>query len=342
VGEETSNAIKLQTAKFNADPEYPVRLEVLFEDDKGDITEAMAVATKYVESEKVNAILGPFSTPNAMATTEYLEGAKIPNITLGAAGDDLTQRGMTYYFRINGSNNMQVRFLIKWATVRLGWQNAVVINANTDHSAALADMFELYGASYGMEIKDKFNFEAGMTDFYSIISKLQTMEFDGIYFCGMPEEVANLAQQCFEQGIPNDKIICVGSDIYKVLELDGETANGLMANVNYDNVNPADDIGKAFLADYSNAYDRNPTMYAAQGCAISDTMFRAIGKAYPNADGTAIRNALIGNIFEDTIFGTVDFDDTNESFPRYMMIQINNGAVEAIDMEQMDFSDVVL
>lgn len=337
VGEEESNAMKLMVEKCNADQNYPATLQLVIEDDRSDVTEATTCATKLAEQEKVNAVLGPWKSALCAATTTYLEPKKIPTISVGASVTNLTQRGLKYYFRVTGTNDMQVQHNMLWASKNKGWKNIVVISNNTDFGSSLAKLSSQFGDKLGMTTVKTFSYEAGAKDFYSVLTNIKGLTYDGIFLCGDNAEAANFVQQSKEQEIDISKIFYHGGDLRKVLELDKEVANGLMTNVNFDNVAPVDDQGKAFLELYKKTYNRNPSMYSAQGWVCSDVLTRAIGKCTA-FDGESIMKSLESNTY-DTMYGTVKFDTTHENYVTYIIQQAVNGEVKTIDANRMEYNN---
>src|SRR3546814_5457619 len=69
-----------------------VTVETIVEDDAGNPETSLTKASKLVDQDQVDVIVGPLIANTALAVAEYAAGAGIPNLHPVAASDDLTQR----------------------------------------------------------------------------------------------------------------------------------------------------------------------------------------------------------------------------------------------------------
>ncbi len=73
-----------EIAKFNADGGINGRqIEVMIEDDKSDMTAAMAAVTKQIEQNKFDIVIGPFPQWTSKPARDITEAAGMPHIAAG-------------------------------------------------------------------------------------------------------------------------------------------------------------------------------------------------------------------------------------------------------------------
>lgn len=73
-----------EIAKFNADGGINGRqIEVFIEDDKSDMTAAMAAVTKQIEQNKVDLVVGPFPQWTSKPARDITEAAGVPHVAAG-------------------------------------------------------------------------------------------------------------------------------------------------------------------------------------------------------------------------------------------------------------------
>ena len=266
VAEETINACKMIIDAANSGGlPAGMRIDYVIEDDRSNPTESVAAATKLITSEKVNVIIGPFNSSCAGPVTDYTEQQKIPTLLGGASADFLCQRGYQYTFRSNGNNSMQATSEPTWLVNKRGWKNIVIINQQTDWGTGLDEATRKTVEKLGGRIVDSFGFEPHSTDFYSLLTKVKNLKYDGIVLAVLNDELGPLVRQANELGIDVSKMLGYGVDSAKLVEMAGAAAEGFLTAGNFDNVNPNNPEAVAFVSAYKQKFNRLPSLYAAQG-----------------------------------------------------------------------------
>src|SRR4030043_765691 len=79
IGTPTKLVAEMVVKKINDEGGISGRpLQLVIADDEGDPTKAALIAKKFVESEKVTAIIGPTRTDTGMAAKPIIEPMKVP------------------------------------------------------------------------------------------------------------------------------------------------------------------------------------------------------------------------------------------------------------------------
>lgn len=334
VGEETTNAWKMILDKANnGEMGLPkdMKIQYFIEDDRSNATESVAAATKLITREKVSVILGPFNSSVAGPVTDYTEKMKVPTMLGGAAADFLCQRGYQYTFRSNGNNTMQARALPTWLMQKRNWKDIVIIHQQTDWGNGLQEATEKTVEKLGGNIVGSFSYEPNNTDFYSLLTKIKTLQYDGIILAALNDELAPLVRQANELGIPANKMLGYGVDSAKLIEMAGNAAEGFLTSGNFDNLKPNNPEAKAFADEYQAKFNRLPSLYAAQGWVTGTMLIEAL-KIAKSTDPEGIREALKSLKQVPTVFGKIQYDDQNEAYPIYVILEVKDKQLNSIDM----------
>lgn len=91
------------------------KIRLIFGDDEAKPDVAMAEAKRLIKSEKVDALLGAYTSSCSFPVTQVAEANRIPIIVPASAKDEITERGFKYTFRLVGKaskiGSEQINFL---------------------------------------------------------------------------------------------------------------------------------------------------------------------------------------------------------------------------------------
>jgi len=76
-------------------------------DDACEPKQAVAVANRLVDEEKVSAVVGHFCSSSTMPSSEVYDEAGVLTITPGSTNPQITERGMQNMFRMCGRDDQQ-------------------------------------------------------------------------------------------------------------------------------------------------------------------------------------------------------------------------------------------
>ncbi len=202
------------------------RLVVIGYDTKGDPQEAVNVARRLTEQDKVVAILGPNASGNAIPIAPVLEQAKVADIATVATNPKVTVldgKVKPYNFRVCFIDPYQGAVAAGYAADVLKAKNAAVLyDVGDDYSQGLTQYFEEYFVKKGGTIVVKEGFKSGDVDFRPQLSKIKAANPDVIFMPYFFKEVALSANQARELGItatllggdgwPSEQLISMAKD----------------------------------------------------------------------------------------------------------------------------------
>jgi branched-chain amino acid transport system substrate-binding protein len=153
------------------------RIELLVEDDRSDGPTAGALYERFITQEKVDAILGPYSSPITEAMADVPERHRMPMIAAGGAATSIFKKGRRYVFGIHSPAERYLEGLIDLAA-RRGLKAVAVLYEDTllQQSIGLGAL-EL-AKRRGLRVVLAESYPKGTTDFGRIIAKVKAADPD--------------------------------------------------------------------------------------------------------------------------------------------------------------------
>lgn len=154
------------------------KIEVVYADSTGVADVAVTELERLITVENVVAVTGPFNSTVAVAMAPICEKYQVPFVVLGAASLQVLQQGYTYTFRPGNTANTNTDALLGICDLieaKFGdkIENAAILYANGEWGVSQSESFNSLFADAGMNVVFNETFEAGTSDFSSIITKLK-------------------------------------------------------------------------------------------------------------------------------------------------------------------------
>ena len=282
-------------------------LELVVYDDQALPKEAVPVATKLVERDKVvGAVSGSYSGSTRAAAGIFQQG-KVPYVVAYAIHPDITLTG-DYMFRVSAMGEVQGRAGAKLVN-ELGKKKVVLITLKNDFGQALAAGFKEGAPKFALNIINEYEYGIQDRQFGAIVSKVKSDNPDIIYASGYFFTAGPLVSQLRAAGITAPIIGQKGYDSDKFIDIAGAAAEGtfITTSLDRDSTSP---ITKAFFADFKQAANFNADMVAAASYTATYVMIESLKKT-GGKGGEALKNALAAGTF-DTPIGSLSFNDLHE------------------------------
>lgn len=283
------------------------KLELVIYDDQASAKEAVPVATKLVEKDKVvGAVSGSYSG-STRAAAGIFQQARVPYVVAYAIHPDITLTG-DYMFRVSSMGEVQGRagaMLVQ----NLAKKKVALVTLKNDFGQALAAGFKEGASKLGLQIVNEY--EYGMQDrqFGALVSKIKSDNPDVIYASGYYFTAGPLVSQLRAAGVTVPIIGQEGYDSDKFMEISGPASEGVYVttSLDRDSDSPAT---KAFLADFRKATNVNADMVAAASYTATSVLISGL-KSTNGKGGDALKNAIAAGTF-DTPIGKLAFNDLHE------------------------------
>jgi len=186
-----------------------VPVEMLWEDERGDVTEAVNAFNKLVEQDNVVAIIGSVTSRPSLAVGDIAVEIGIPIITASATAFDVTYNRPNF-FRSCFLDPFQAQVMANFARDEFGIQKVAVIYDNgDDYSLGLAESFKAQVEANGQEMVAYEAGAAGNVDFKAQLTNIAAQNPEALYVAFYYTEAALIVTQAAEVGL---EVIFLGAD----------------------------------------------------------------------------------------------------------------------------------
>jgi branched-chain amino acid transport system substrate-binding protein len=308
-GENALNAVKLAVKQINeAGGVQGKQIRLVSYDDQGSPEEAVKVATKMVEVDKVQAVIGSCISSCVLSSSSIFNNAKIPVFGTGTSPTWMKQ-GWEYVFRACQNNDFALPLVVK-KLQELGVTKVAIFAGQDDAAVAGVQTMTALCQEAGIEITASESYAEGNTDFSGQVAKMISSGAQVMFISTFGPTQPLIAKQLRQFGFEG---LCFTKDLYQVdaLQVAGDASNGFAfayPYLTYTNVEDCEDpVVREFLEAYLAEYGTLPVSDCAYRAYDSMTVLMAACEAAGSVDGEAVRNALITLSDIGTLAGPQDF-----------------------------------
>jgi branched-chain amino acid transport system substrate-binding protein len=315
------NAVNLYLDEVNAKgglEGHPVRLIV--EDDRNSPQEAAAVARKIVETPGVLAAIGSWSTTASLAAAPIFTEARIPQISPTSSHPDFTKQS-DFLFRQNNTDDI----LAEYNAQTIGQLNArriVIPYSQDDWGVYTGQATSEAIIKNGGEVLLLESVLPGTKDFRPLVSKIKSLNPDGVFLALPYQEASIFMQQLRQAGvnIPAGGGIPLTSP--KFIELGGKAVEGTVLHTIFF----AGDPGKReFVEAYTARYGKAPDQFAAFAYDAAGVALAAIERVIKSGQpltGESVRDELASGPEYYGVTGITKYDHGNvRKSPTFIVIR---------------------
>ena len=296
-GMSAKNAVELGVKEVNdGGGVNGKKVELVVYDDRLKAEEAVAIANKLIERDKVVGVVsGSYSGPTRVVAP-ILQKAGMPMVAGYAVHPDVTWNPNTkkpndFIFRNGFLGEVEGAAAAEFAFKSLTAKRMSIIAMDNDFgrsiSAGFAERAEKLGAAILTKQMYKF---PGEKDFRPYLTTIKEGNPDVIFAAGYYNEAASIVRQAKELGIKSQILGEEGFDSPKFLEIAGDAAEGVIIATNLDRDDPRP-VVQNFLKNYRAAYGHDADMVGASSYDAFMILVDAIRKA--GTDPKAIQKALL-------------------------------------------------
>lgn len=310
------------------------KVELVIVDNKSDKVEAANAASRLVDKENVNAVIGSYGSSLSIAGGEIFKNAKIPAVGASCTNSMVTLDN-EYYSRVCFIDPFQGTVMANYAFGKLNAKKvAIVQEVSNDYAVGLAKFFtdsfkKLTGDD--KSIVAVANYNTGDTDFSAQLTNIKALNPDVIFAPGNFTESAALTKQARELGITAP---IIGGDTWETqefIDIGGKAVEGAIFSTFFDAAKPATSETEKFIAEFKKAFpDKEPAGVSALGYDAYLLIIDAIKRAN-SADPEKIKEAI--NQTKDFMgaSGIVTLDENRNAIKSAVIKQVKNGKFEYLD-----------
>ncbi|HWR07564.1 ABC transporter substrate-binding protein [Sporomusa sp.] len=288
-GEAIKQGLELARDEINA--KGKVKIELVFEDSKGDKNEAINATNKLIHKDNVVGIIGPTLSGEMFAVGPIASQSGVPIMGTSTTAEGITDIG-DYVFRNALPESLAIPHAVKKAKEKLGFKKvAVMYSNNNDWAVSGFKTFEQAIKDNGMETVTVETFADKDTDFSAQLTKIAALKPDAIMVAGLYQEAALILKKAREIGITVPIVGNNGFNSPQLIKSGGTAAEGVVvASPWYPGKD--DEKVKKFVAAYKAKYSKEPDQFAAQAYDALYIMADALEKSGTTTDRKKFRDSL--------------------------------------------------
>jgi branched-chain amino acid transport system substrate-binding protein len=310
------------------------QVKIVYYDDASDANTSVQLYEKLINEDKVNFLLGPYSSGVTQATSAVAEKYKIPMVVAHAASPAIYDQGFKYVFgTLNTVGQYTLPFLQMLKAIKVHPPKTVAImNENNLFNQSFANSAEATAKKLGFSVVYKQAFPNPTSDFSPLLTAAAAKKPDimivGGYTLGMIGLVRQAAQ--LHLSIPA-MLFALGPTVPGFLPSVGRDGEYMMEPIQWAaNFNPTihDEIfgwtAKAFSKAFYKAMGYLPDYHPPQSAAALEVYYKAISQV-GSLDRQKVRNA-IAKMHLRSFYGNVCFNAKGEEACKSMGVaQIQGG-----------------
>jgi branched-chain amino acid transport system substrate-binding protein len=325
-GLSVKNSVDLAVEKVNKEGGLlGKKIELVTYDDRADAKDAVALAQKLIQQDKVvGLVAGSYSMPTR-AVAPLFQDEGIPLVAAYAIHPDVTKAG-DFNFRNGFLGAVEGRGAAYTAVELLKANKIALLTSDNDFGRTLAEGFNAYIATFAKgkaEVVIALTYPMSEKDFKPYLSKIKEVNPDVIFSSGYYFQTGPVLKQARELGMKSQIIGEEGADSPKTVEIAGEAAEGfvIVTNLNRDDKRP---FVQEFLKEYESRFKIQPDMVGASAYDAFMIICDGIKRA-KSTTGKAMRDAIAATKDYDGLTGVIKGFNKGEVVKEVQVQQVKNG-----------------
>lgn len=317
-------------------------LQLVIADDEGDPTKAALIAKKFIESDKVTAIIGPTRTDTGMAAKPIIEQMKIP--TEMTVGGDAVIVVPTYKYTFKSPQRTSIAVQKIYGYMKKkGIQKVAIITAADGFGRDGKNALEKLAPEYGVKIVAAESFQATDNDMTAQLIKIKAASPEAIVCWTIGKAGSIVAKNVKQLAIQPPLFQCHGLPDPIYVQLAGEASDGNMmpsTKLMVANQLPNSDLQKKVIMEFIRLYtdvyhyDRQFPINTHSGYAWDAIYIVANAMKKVGTDSEKLRDAIEntkGYVGVSGIYNITPEDHNGLGEDSMVMVQISKGQWKMID-----------
>ncbi|HYM90891.1 MAG TPA: amino acid ABC transporter substrate-binding protein [bacterium] len=282
------------------------KIEFVLYDDQSDPATGVRLYEKLITQDKVDVLLGPYSSPITEAVANVNEKYMMPLVAPQASTTSIFRKGRKYIFMVTSPAEVYLEGLIDLAA-RQGLKTVALVNEDTLFPKATVDGTVDLAKKRGLRVVFVEAYPKGNTDFSAILTKVRAANPDVFGAATYFDDAVAITRQMKELNV-NPKMfgVTVGGDLPTFYQLLGKNAEFIYGATQWEPVLPYPGI-RRFVTDYYTEYPGADLSYHSAGgyggCQILVEAIRRAG----SLDREKLREALL-KLEMTTVYGAYKVD----------------------------------
>ena len=346
IGTPTKLVAEMVVKKINGEGGVNGRpLQLISADDEGDPTKAALIAKKFIEGDKVVAIIGPTRTDTGMASKPIIEQMKIPTF-MCVGGDPIILGGkfgpFKYTFKSPQRTSVAVQKVYAYLQKK-GIQNIAIITAADGFGRDGKTELEKLASASGIKILASESFQPTDHDMTAQLVKIKAAAPQAIVCWTIGKAGSIVAKNVKQLGIQSPLFQCHGLPDPIYVQLAGEASEGnimpstklMVANQLLDS-DPQKKVILEFIRLYKDVYqyDRQFPINTHSGYAWDAIYIVANAMKKAGTDNEKLREAIEatkGYVGVSGIYNITPEDHNGLGLDSMVLVRIEKGQWKMIE-----------
>ena len=298
----------LELAKDEINAQGKVKIDLVFEDSRGNNTEAINAVNKLINKDNVVGLIGPTLSGEMFAAGPIANQSGVPIMGTSTTAEGVTDLG-EYVFRNALPESAAVPQAVKKAVEKYNLKKvAIMYSSNNDWAVSGYKTMAKALKDNGVEVVATETFADKDTDFSAQLTKISSLKPDAVMVSSLYQEAALVLKKAREIGITVPFVGTNGFNSPELIKIAGKAAEGAIVASPWYPGKENDKI-KKFVADYKAKYNKVPDQFAAQSYDALYIYASALEKSGSTTDRKKLRDSLATIKDFQGVTGKFAFDD---------------------------------
>lgn len=329
-GERSLNGMKIAQEELNKLPYFQkTPINLIVEDSRSKPSDALLAFNKLISYDKVGIVLGMVLSDEVLTCAPTANKNKIVLFSPGAGSTKITEAG-PYICRNRESAEIQAGALAN-ACIKMNLMKVAILYSQAANGVSYKNAFKKEFSGAGGKVISEIAFIEGVNDYRPEIQKAVNSKPDAVYLAGLDREIGLLLKQARGVNFNMQFFASAGAVSPKLLEIAGESAEGLISvSASFD---PNDNSRSVtnFVDAYKAKYKVEPEWVAAN----SYEALKIMGSLIESGDrtGEEIKKGL-DNLLYEGFSGKLKFDSKGEVQKTPKLLSVINGKFSTNALEE--------
>jgi branched-chain amino acid transport system substrate-binding protein len=281
------------------------KAELVVYDDQSMPATAVRLYEKLITEDKVDAVMGPYSSPVTEASANVTEKYKKVMVAPLAATTSIFKKNRKYIFMVISPAEVYLEGLVDMAAKR-GLKTIAVVNEDTLFSKAAASGAVELAKKKGLQVVFTEAYPKGNTDFSALLTKIKAANPDVLAAATYFDDAVALTRQMKELNVsPKMYGVTVGGDLPEFYDTLKQNAEYIYGATQWEHTLPYPG-NQEFFDTYKKDFNHEPSYHSAAGYAGCVIYAEAVKRA-GSLDADKVREQLL-KLEMKTLFGEYKVD----------------------------------
>jgi len=318
--------------------------KVIYYDDESKGDRGATLAERLISQDKVQYMLGPYSSGMTKAIAPVTEKYKIPMVEAEGASRSLFNKGYKYIFAVLSTSEQYLASAVALAAEK-AVENGRLASSVTVAIAVENDPFSLDiragvsddAASFGMKVIIDEKLPRDLSDMSAILTKVKLLKPDLLIISGHTKGALTAVRQIGEKNIKVPMIAITHCEAADVVGNFGDTANDILCATQWSETLAYEDPLFGTAAEYEMGfksaypeYKSKKVPYQTAQATAAVYVFKDAFERANSLDKEKIRDALSATDMK-TFYGDIRFSAAGNNVAKPMVLrQIQNGVYNVV------------